>query len=60
MMENIPLQKQELIFYNDPLTNVNMNFVHDICYKGLFDLDKSIETGKPAGLKEFGELGHDL
>ena len=40
---------------NDPLTNVNMNFVHDICYKGLFNLDKSIETGKPAGLKEFGE-----
>jgi hypothetical protein len=40
---------------NDPLTNVNMNFVHDICYKGLFDLDKSIETGKPVGLKEFGE-----
>ena len=41
--------------HNDPLTNVNMNFVHDICYKGLFDLDKSIETGKPVGLKVFGE-----
>jgi hypothetical protein len=40
---------------NDPLTNVNMDFVHDVCYKGLFALDKSIETGKPEGLKEFGE-----
>jgi|SRR5450432_3325237 len=39
----------------DPLTQVNMDFVHDVCYKGLFDLDKSIETGKPAGLKTFGE-----
>jgi hypothetical protein len=40
---------------NDPLTNVNMNFIHDVCYKGLFELDKSIETGKPEGLKVFGE-----
>jgi ubiquinone/menaquinone biosynthesis C-methylase UbiE len=40
---------------HDELTKVNMDFVHDVCYKGLFELDKSIETGKPAGLKEFGE-----
>ncbi|HEX9512908.1 MAG TPA: class I SAM-dependent methyltransferase [Puia sp.] len=40
---------------NDPLTKTNMDFVHDVCYKGLFSLDKSIETGKPVGLKEFGE-----
>jgi hypothetical protein len=32
-----------------------MDFVHDVCYKGLFALDKSIEKGKPEGLKEFGE-----
>ncbi|GAC1455209.1 MAG: methyltransferase [Chitinophagaceae bacterium] len=40
---------------HDPLTRVNMDFIHDVNYKGLFALDKSIETGKPAGLKEFGE-----
>jgi predicted O-methyltransferase YrrM len=40
---------------NDPLTKVNMDFVQDVCYKGLFSLDKSIETGKPEGLKEFGD-----
>jgi ubiquinone/menaquinone biosynthesis C-methylase UbiE len=40
---------------HDPLTKVNMDFVHDVCYKGLFDLDKSIENGKPEGLKEFGD-----
>jgi len=39
---------------NDPLTRVNMDFVHDVNYKGLFALDKSIESGKPEGLKEFG------
>lgn len=35
--------------------NVNLNFTHDVCYKGLFHLDKAIETGKPSGLKELGE-----
>jgi ubiquinone/menaquinone biosynthesis C-methylase UbiE len=40
---------------NDPLTKTNMDFMHDVNYKGLFYLDESIETGKPAGLKEFGE-----
>src|SRR5580704_17809738 len=38
----------------DPLTRVNMDFVHDICYKGLFHLEESIETGKAAGMKELG------
>ena len=35
----------------DEMTRVNMDVVHDICYRGLFDLDKSIEQGKPVGLK---------
>ena len=39
----------------DPLTQVNMNFIHDVCYRGLFALDKSIETGRPEGLKVFGD-----
>jgi hypothetical protein len=49
------ITKTGTYIHNDPLTNVNMNFVHDICYKGLFALDKSIETGKPEGLKVFGD-----
>jgi ubiquinone/menaquinone biosynthesis C-methylase UbiE len=40
---------------HDPLTKTNMDFVHDVNYKGLFYLDESIETGKAAGLKEFGD-----
>ncbi|MCW3116842.1 MAG: methyltransferase [Chitinophagaceae bacterium] len=39
---------------HDPLTIVNMDFIHDVNYKGLFHLDKTIETGKPEGLKELG------
>jgi hypothetical protein len=49
------ITKTGTYIHSDPLTNVNMNFVHDVCYKGLFALDKSIATGKPEGLKVFGE-----
>jgi hypothetical protein len=40
---------------HDPLTTINMDFVHDVCYKGLFALDRSIESGKPEGLQVFGD-----
>ncbi len=38
----------------DTLTRVNMNFVHDVCYQGLFSLEDSIRHGAPQGLKTFG------
>ena len=53
--EQYSITKTGHFILHDPLTITNMNFVHDVCYKGLFSLDKSIETGKPIGLKEFGE-----
>ncbi len=49
------LGKIGFFILHDPLTKTNMDFIHDVNYKGLFYLDKSIETGKPVGLKEFGE-----
>jgi len=49
------LTKTGYFILHDPLTNVNMNFIHDVNYKGLFHLEESIKTGKPVGLKEFGE-----
>jgi ubiquinone/menaquinone biosynthesis C-methylase UbiE len=48
------LTKTGYFILHDPLTKVNMDFVHDVCYKGLFHLDESIKTGKPAGMKELG------
>jgi len=38
----------------DEKTRINIMFTYDICYKGLFHLHESIQTGKPAGLKEIG------
>lgn len=40
---------------HDKLTRVNMDFIHDVCYQGMFSLDKSIQNERPEGLKVFGE-----
>jgi ubiquinone/menaquinone biosynthesis C-methylase UbiE len=40
---------------HDPLTITNMDFIQDVNYKGLYYLEESIKTGKPQGLREFGE-----
>lgn len=37
------------------MTEVNINFTQDVCYKGLFHLEETIRSGKPEGLKEFGD-----
>lgn len=39
---------------NDKLTQVNLDFVNDVCYKGMFYLEESIKNEKPEGLKELG------
>lgn len=49
------LAKTGHFILHDPLTKANMDFVHDVCYNGIFSLDKSIESGKPEGLVSFGE-----
>jgi ubiquinone/menaquinone biosynthesis C-methylase UbiE/uncharacterized protein YerC len=53
--EKLAITKTGYFILHDPLTKVNMNFVQDICYKGMFHLDEAIGTGKPAGLKELGD-----
>lgn len=38
----------------DEMTRINMDFVNDVCYQGMFHLDEAIASGKPEGLKVFG------
>ena len=38
----------------DRTTRVNMEFVQSVCYEGMFHLEEALRTGKPAGLKVFG------
>ncbi len=48
------LTKTGYFLLNDEMTKVNMDFVHDVCYLGMFNLKESILNGKPEGLKVFG------
>lgn len=49
------LTKTGHFILNDQMTRVNMDFVQDVCYKGLYNLEESIKNEKPEGLKVFGE-----
>ena len=49
------LSKTGWFLLNDEMTRINMDYNHYVCYKGLYDLDKSIQEEKPVGLKVFGE-----
>ncbi len=49
------LTKTGWFLLNDELTRVNIDFTNDINYLGAFKLDESIKSGKPEGLKVFGE-----
>lgn len=40
---------------NDDLTKANFWFTNDICYQGAWDLAASVKSGRPEGLKVFGE-----
>ena len=39
----------------DTMTQVNMNFVQDVNYQGMFSLQAAIKSGEPEGLKVFGQ-----
>ncbi|MCF6224902.1 MAG: SAM-dependent methyltransferase [Xanthomonadales bacterium] len=57
-LENGQWQISKVGYYlqNDPMTRVNMDYNHYVCYQGLYDLDKSIQSEKPEGLKVFNKL----
>lgn len=40
---------------NDDLTKANFWFTNDICYQGAWDLAASVKSGRPEGLKVFGD-----
>jgi len=53
--EHYLLTKTGHFILNDRLTRINMDFVADVCYKGIWHLQEAIETNTPAGLKELGD-----
>jgi hypothetical protein len=49
------IAKAGYFLLTDKMTKVNMEFVHDVNYLGLFDLEAALVNGRPEGLKVFGE-----
>lgn len=49
------ISKTGWFLLNDPATRVNINFNHDVNYRGWFNLEESLKEGRPAGLKTLGE-----
>ena len=52
--EQYTITKTGYFILHDELTKVNMDFTHDVCYEGMFSLEKCIREGTPEGLKVFG------
>ena len=49
------LGKTGWFLLNDAMVRADIEFNHDVNYEGWFVLDKSLEEGRPAGLKHFGD-----
>ena len=48
------LSKTGWFLLNDPATRVNLDFNHEVNYRGMFYLEEALREGKPAGLKTLG------
>jgi hypothetical protein len=49
------LDKAGFVVLTDPITQVNIDFNHDVCYQALFDLERTLDAERPLGLKVFGD-----
>lgn len=49
------ISKTGWFLLNDPATRVNIDFNHDVNYRGMYLLDEALLEGKPAGLKTLGD-----
>ena len=49
------LTKVGYFLQNDEMTKINFDFNQHFCYEGLSQLTQAISSGKPEGLKVFGE-----
>ncbi|ODT37247.1 MAG: hypothetical protein ABS55_03770 [Lautropia sp. SCN 70-15] len=49
------LDKTGYCLLSDEITQINLNFVHDVCYQGLFELERSLDQQRPYGLQALGD-----
>ncbi|NNM58894.1 MAG: class I SAM-dependent methyltransferase [Legionellales bacterium] len=48
------LDKTGMFLLADSMIKTHFDFIQDVCYQGLFNLIDAIKSGKPEGLKVFG------
>lgn len=53
--DHYTLTKTGYYLLRDDMTRINMDFVNDVCYQGMFYLQESIKQSHPAGLATLGE-----
>lgn len=53
--ERYTISKTGWFLLTDSATRANMDFNHDVNYRGMFFLDEALKEGKPAGLKTLGD-----
>jgi len=54
--EKYCITKTGQMFLHDEMTQINMNYNHDVNYLGMFYLEESIDTASPVGLNQtFGD-----
>ncbi|RNF30438.1 hypothetical protein NM04_12670 [Massilia aurea] len=49
------LDKTGFVVLTDPITQVNIDFNHGVCYQAMFDLEAALDAERPLGLKVFGD-----
>lgn len=49
------LDKSGYCVLTDKITQINLDFNHDVCYRGLFHLDESLDRELPIGLQTLGD-----
>lgn len=53
--DRFTLSKTGWFLINDAATRANIDFNHDVNYRGWFHLDEALKEGKPAGLPTLGD-----
>jgi ubiquinone/menaquinone biosynthesis C-methylase UbiE len=53
--ERYTLTKVGYFVLHDPMSKTNFDFMHDVCYSGLYELEECLRQEKPLGLKTLGE-----
>ena len=53
--ERFVLTKLGYFMLRDSMTRINLEVVHEVCYRGMFHLETAVREERPAGLKTLGD-----